>query len=147
MRSYPHQPIIFENALKDGRCSHSWLRKGRKGLVPIMSAGLGCVLINIEVFKKIEKPYIRLGQLEKDHWCDDTDFFLRLREAGVELFCDLDCLVGHMASVTLWPHEQDGKWFTAYDTKGLDVISIPQLEPPQELIDKCLKEEELAGVQ
>ncbi len=146
MRNYPHQPIAFDNALSDGRCLHSWLHDGKKGLIPVVAAGLGCLLIKIEVFKKIEKPYIRLGQLEKDHWCDDIDFCLRCRAAGIQAYLDLDVPVGHQASVTLWPLEVNGKWQTVYDTKGTDTISIPQVAPSKETIDEHIRKEELAGV-
>jgi organic radical activating enzyme len=132
MRNYPHQPIIFDYADEEGRCTHHWLHDGKKGLVEIVASGLGACLIKTDVFRALDKPYVRLGELEKDHWCDDIGFFRRVREAGFKLYCDLDCLVGHMASVTVWPNPIDGKWMTSYESNGEASVSFPQVIPELE---------------
>lgn len=125
MRNYPHQPIIFDNASNDGRCSHHFVKDGETGLIPIVNAGLGCALIKIDVFKKMEKPWVRLGELEKDHWCDDIGFFNRFRDAGFKLFCDLEVTGGHIASVVIRPEYTDGKWYCSYDTNGPNRVIMP----------------------
>lgn len=127
MRSYPHQPIAFAQYWDDGRCQHLVLEDNQEGLIEIYGTGLGCALIKTEVFKAIEKPWIRLGEIEKDHWCDDLGFYKRVREAGFKLHLDLDVKVGHMAQVTLWPTKVDGKWMTTYSTNGKGSASVPQL--------------------
>lgn len=132
MRNYPHQPIIFDYADNKGKCRYRYLKDGEKGLVEIINCGLGACLIKTEVFKSMEKPWIRLGELEKDHWCDDIGFFNRVRAAGFKLYCDLDCPVGHFASVTIWPNNVDGVWFTSYDSRGTSQVTFPQLKPEME---------------
>ncbi len=144
MRNYPHLPIMFDHAFKDGRCRYTFLNPGRKGLHEVIAAGLGACLIKMDVFKNMEKPYIRLGELEKDHWCDDISFFLRAREAGHKLYIDLDCPVGHILSAIIWPdRDANGNWHTAYNTGAPEVFHVPQTVPTVEELNKGL---EAAGV-
>ncbi len=124
MRNHPHQPIIFDKVTDEGRCTHHKLTQ-TKGLIPIVNCGLGLVLIKTKVFNTMEKPWIRLGELEKDHWCDDIGFFNRVREQGYQLYCDPEVRAGHMAMVTIWPTITDDKWHVTYDTRAKRTVSIP----------------------
>lgn len=127
MRTYPHYPIIFDYADNDGKCGYHYLSDNETGLIEIVATGLGCCLIKTEVFRSLEEPWIRLGELELDHWCDDIGFFKRARLAGFKIYCDLDVRVGHMAQLTVWPSLVDGKWMTTYDTHGTGSASIYQI--------------------
>jgi len=143
MRNYPHQPIIFDESYADGRCTYHFPTDEESGLIEVVNCGFGCVLIKTEIFKNLEKPYVRLGELEKDHWCDDIGFFLRVREAGFKIHCDLDVMVGHMHFMTIWPNKIDGKWLVSYDTYGPEQVSFKLWRPEPGLKEKEL---ELAGV-
>ena len=139
MRNYPHQPIIFKSAQPDGRCLHYYLNPEDTGLVEIVACGLGACLINTDVFRRLEKPWIRLGELESDHWCDDIGFFMRVRQAGFKMHCDLSQLVGHMGSVTIWPTRNEaGDWFTTYDSEGIATLSTPQQRVTKEQIEEAM---------
>lgn len=127
MRNYPHTPVIFESALDDGRCMGHLLSNEENGLIPIVNAGLGLVMIKTDVFRAMEKPWIRLGQIDTDQWCDDIEFFNRVRKLGYKMWCDLECQGGHMASVAIWPKLDNGKWTTCYNTQGTATVSTPQL--------------------
>jgi len=129
MRAYPHQPIIFSYADSEGKCQHYYPSDGENGLIKIVACGLGACLIKAEVFKELEEPWIRLGELERDHWCDDIGFFNRARKAGFELYCDLSIVVGHMAKVKIWPQMREGKWTTVYDTGGIGEVIFPAIAP------------------
>jgi hypothetical protein len=78
-------------------------------------------------------PWIRLGELEVDHWCDDIGFFNRLRKQvpEVKMFADLGAPCGHMANVTVWPSYINGKWFTTYTSNGIGEVNIPTCTPAQ----------------
>lgn len=139
MRNNPHQPIIFDIALDDGRCQHHFLGPNENGLVPIVAAGLGCCLIKTEVFKVMDedpenkKQWIRLGELERDHWCDDIGFFRRaILKFGFKAFCDLETRVGHQAVVTLWPKRINGVWHTVYDCGGDNLAAKKQIQSVEE---------------
>lgn len=130
MRNFPHQPIMFDLASPDGKCCYHYLSPGERGLVPIVNAGLGCCLIKTEVFRKMEQPWIRLGELERDHWSDDIGFFVRFARYGFKLFCDLEVPVGHFGQVLIWPNRTpDGTWLTSYDTSGPEMVSVRQFNP------------------
>ena len=129
MRNYPHKPIIFDYADEIGRCGNYYPKDTDSGLIPIVAAGLGACLINTDVFRKLEEPWVRLGELEKDHWCDDIGFFRRTREAGFQLYCDLDVVAGHMANVVIWPQKKGGVWTTIYDTSGEGHVQFSAVRP------------------
>lgn len=143
MRNHPHFPIIFDESYTNGKCRYSFLYPGRKGLVKIVNTGLGAVLIKTDVFKKMadDKPWIRLGQCESDHWCDDIDFFNRARDKyGFELWCDLECPVGHMVSGTIFPmRKEDGTWMTAATFDQKNVFELPQSTPPPEEVKEHIE--------
>jgi hypothetical protein len=147
MRSHPHHPIIFDESYTDGTCRFSFLTPGRKGLVEIVNTGLGAALIKTDVFRRMsdDLPWIRLGQCEKDHWCDDIDFFNRARDKyGFKLWCDLECPVGHMLSATIFPmRKEDGTWCTAGTFDQRNVFELPQHYPTQEEMDKYVEEKKL----
>ena len=128
MRSYPHFPVIFDAAYDNGFNRHIFLEGHQNGLIRVTNCGLGCVLIKIEVFQKLEKPYVRLGEVEKDGWSDDIGFFNRVREAGFEIYCDLDARVGHLTTFMAWPHKVDNKWYTEYKSPNGNIL-IPQMVP------------------
>jgi hypothetical protein len=134
-RSYPHRPYLFR-AWDEATGAAIWahLRDGETGLIPIVAAGFGICLIKTSVFAKLEKPYIRLGEMELDQWCDDIGFFSRVSKAGIKVFCDLDCQAGHSFSGIARPVYADGKWFTTIDTKGEAQLTFLQVtEQPVEV--------------
>jgi hypothetical protein len=128
--SYPHPPNVFDLADEDGAAFPMYLTPDKQGLVPIVAAGFGFLLVKIEVFKKLEKPYVRLGELNPEEWCDDIGFFKRVREAGIQSYCDLDVQIGHMRTMIIWPNkDKNGDWMTGYDTNGTGAINTPQITP------------------
>lgn len=144
MRAFPHQPIIFDYADENGKCAWHLLNPGETGLIEIVASGLGACLIKIDVFRKMVelglapetahgRAWVQLGELEKDHWCDDIGFFRRVREAGYKMYCDLDIKVGHFTQVTVLPNYIDGKWYTSYDSRGTSQVTFPQSEPVKEI--------------
>ena len=129
MRNYPHKPIIFAEANELGHCLHHWLSPNESGLVPVVASGLGCCLIKMSVFDKLEKPYIRLGELDPENWCDDIGFFGRTRAAGIQAYADLSVTCGHVASFVVAPVYHEGQWYSTYDTSGDRTITVPQIYP------------------
>lgn len=142
MRNYPHLPILFDESYDDGRCRFSCLKPGRRGLVEAVNTGLGCALIKTAVFRKMDQPWIRIGQLEKDHWCDDIEFFNRARnQYGYKLYVDLEVQAGHMLNATIFPHRaEDGTWFTAYSTRPNEAFTVPQHVMPDEEMAKQIND-------
>lgn len=129
-RAYPHQPLIFDYQHDDGSVRSIYLNGHENGLLEVVAAGMGACLIKTDVFRNMEKPWIRLGEIEKDQWCDDIGFFNRARAVGYKVFCDMETLVGHIGSMVIWPHKSpEGNWLTGYDSGGSGMLSTPQVSP------------------
>jgi len=126
-RSYPHAPLAMDLADDNGSCAPMYLLDTMQGLQPIVAAGFGFLLVKTSVFDKLEKPYVRLGELDPEQWCDDIGFFNRVRKAGIQSYVDLDVRIGHMGSMTIWPNYEGGQWHSMYDTNGVGGINIPQI--------------------
>lgn len=104
MRHHPHNPIAFDKVDDDGKCKHLFLDNYKDvDLIEVVAAGLGCLLVKTDVFRKMEAPWIRLGELELDHWCDDLGFFKRAKEAGFTGWLDKTIHVGHICSMVVTP--------------------------------------------
>ncbi len=136
-RNFPHFPLIFDERVNETEANHFQLKELDSGLKRIYSAGLGCVLIDINVFRNMEKPWFRLGEFKPDQMSEDTGFFKRADLAGVVSYVDLDCTVGHIASMVVRPVKRNGTWTVDYDTNGSGSIAFA---PPY--VDRL----ELAGV-
>jgi len=134
LRSFPHRPALFDKAYDNGKCKFTNMTDDKEGLTKAVNCGLGCVLIETNVFRHLTKPYVRLGEILEDEWCDDVGFFNRCRKAGFEVWCDMNAPVGHMTNVTIWPEKHNGQWFTNYKHPTGNV-HIPQ---------QILSEEEIA---
>lgn len=120
-RSFPHKPIVFDLADESGACMNMYLEEDTPDLVPIVAAGFGFILIKTSIFEKLEKPYVRLGELDSQEWCDDIGFFKRVREAGIQSYCDTTVRCGHIGTMIIWPNKMDGKWYSGYDTTGIGI--------------------------
>jgi len=138
MRNYPYFPILFDESYTDGKCRFTFLKPTITGLIKVVNCGLGCCLIKTEVFKKMadDLPWIRLGQCERDHWCDDVDFFNRARDKyNYDIWCDTECRVGHMISGTIFPHKkEDGTWVTMGTFDQNHMFELPQTVPTESQI-------------
>jgi hypothetical protein len=88
----------------------------------------------MSVFEKLDEPYVRLGELDSEEWCDDIGFFKRMREAGIQSYCDSTVMCGHMGTVTIEPEwdEENKRWLTVYNTRGTGRIKTPQIQPKLE---------------
>ena len=131
-RNFPHHPFIFHSFNENKSANFHFLQDGDCGLIPIVASGFGFCLIKTSAYKNMTKPYVRLGELDTDMWCDDIGFFNRLKEENPEAKCyaDLDLPIGHMAHVTIWPNQDINKmWMTTYSTNGTSVVNFPAVKP------------------
>ena len=133
-RNYPHFPVTFDKAYESGKCKWAFLTADKEGLKRIVNCGFGCVLINTNVFRVMEDPWVTLGEIEKDGWCDDVAFFNKVRNLGIPIYCDYDMLVGHSLNVTLVPQRIGGKWQTSYITQTGHTISFDPALPTDEVV-------------
>ncbi len=128
--SYPHFPVAFDVANEKGECLPVYLHgKDPEGLYPIVAAGFGCLLIKMSVFEKLTKPYVRLGELNCEEWCDDIGFFKRVREAGIKSYLDMGVQLGHIRTAIFMPNFANNQWNIGYNTGGPTLVNVPVFDP------------------
>jgi len=116
-RQPPFNPCVYREEVASGGYlifSHVDL-EGKDGLLPIVSAGAGGILIRRKVLEALKSPYFeRQGLIGEDHY-----FFKKAREAGFQPYCALDVPLGHSTVVEVWPYRNErGEWCTKVDLKG-----------------------------
>jgi len=115
MKTHPPQPVIFQK-LGDGPYWNFPVEE----LVEIEGAGLGCTLIDMEVFDEFERQGISFFdenwvhtkpdgskvkvKVGEDHW-----FFMKAKELGFQPYCDTSVLCDHMefANGAIFPGEEE----------------------------------------
>jgi hypothetical protein len=102
----PFLPIAYDR--KDENGSY-WpidiTKEGQHGLVPVVGAGTGGMLIRSEVFREVAYPWFvhTTEQSEDLYFCD------RLAEAGIPMYVDLDARLGHLAVFNIYPDFVEGE--------------------------------------
>jgi GT2 family glycosyltransferase len=123
-RLQPFEPILFDTVERVDLSKHgevlpgqkNWYTRhlmsdGEQGLVPAVVVGDGCLMVSREVMEAIAQPWWEYGETLTDACDHDVVFSRKVREAGFQLACDLDLLVGHIANMVVTPHRTpDGKW-------------------------------------
>jgi len=97
-RYAPYRPMVRKR-LDDG---YSLADYTQGGLIEVDALGTGCMLINLAVFDKLEKPYFeyRLTKsgIKETFLSEDIVFCERVRETGIQIFCDTTIRCGHLIS-------------------------------------------------
>jgi hypothetical protein len=127
-KSFPHRPYLFTEVNDDHMFIHYKLNDKDTGLIPMKGAGLGIILMKIEVFNKIEAPWFRYSPYIPDQLGEDLYFFDRLDETDVEVYCDLDCTAMHFAHVGVRPFKNEKGWHVIYETGGENTVNYLHTE-------------------
>jgi hypothetical protein len=129
-RDVPFKAQIFDRVDAQGKAAHRLFEPADAGLVQILAAGAGSLLVKRRVLEGLSAPYWTLGQIAKDEWGDDLDFCHRARAAGFDIWCDLDCYVGHKIQATLWPQRTEQGWVTTLVASNQPVAHFPSPRSP-----------------
>lgn len=71
-------------------------------LVEVDATGTGCLLINMAVFERLERPWFKLGATNKGKPVgEDFGFCHRAREADIRIFVDTAVAVGHLTTMEI----------------------------------------------
>lgn len=103
------------------------------GLVPIVGAGTGGMLIRSEVFHQLEPPWFlhTTKQSEDLYFCD------RCIEAGIPIFVDLDAPLGHIAANNVIPYfDEKLGWVARIIVSGRLRITVPIIMPSPDAKDE-----------
>jgi len=68
-------------------------------LIEIDATGTGCLLFDMKVFDKIEKPWFAFDQVDGKPIGEDIYFCSKARKAGLRIFVDTSIEVGHLTTV------------------------------------------------
>jgi hypothetical protein len=119
-RQAPFRPCIYKEHNADGSYTiHDWKDlEGKSGLLPIVSAGKGGVLIRRPVIEAIARPWFEWKIIPGQAVGEDHRFFEKCRDAGFQPYVDLDTRLVHITSVFVRPNEKNGLWCAAVDLGG-----------------------------
>jgi len=81
----PSEPILYKEI-----GAGPWYDVEPQGYVKVGGAGLGCCMIDMEVFENMEKPWFKIEGTTEDHF-----FFNKAAVEGYDIWCDTDCLCPH----------------------------------------------------
>jgi hypothetical protein len=98
-RSKPFKTVAYTD-LNDW---NSWLpMEIQEDLVKVEGVGMGCMLMKLDTFDKLEKPYFEFRYKEntEDYFGEDFILLGKLRELGYEVFIDtyLSMMVKHVGN-------------------------------------------------
>lgn len=102
MRCFPFKPVIF-NGINFNNDLEFRDIVNEKGLIKILASGLAATLIKCNILEKFAQ-YTSVGWLHPDELNEDISFYIELKRAGFEAYCDLDCHVGHHVNSVIWPN-------------------------------------------
>ena len=102
----PHRANGYPNIY--AACDDSPLYKQSKtllggGLVKVDATGLGGIMMNPEVFRKMEYPWFRMSWDKEinDRLGMDFTFYKNCERAGIDVWCDTDLVYGHLITQSI----------------------------------------------
>lgn len=139
-REFPFQPVVFDRPSEDSKVKGAYQMilsnlTENHGIIKVAAIGAGALLVRLNVFQKLKKPYWTLGQVDPSCWGDDLDFCYRVRQAGFNIYCDLDERVGHKVQGAIWPlYDKESGWSTTLVVTEKPIVSLPQVTEEAEVV-------------
>lgn len=117
-RRLPCKTVAFEND-KNWDCVYT--TPDKKGLEPVAAVGMGCMLVNLSIFDKMELPFFMIGYSPNSNQFTGEDIFFcrKARSMGLEVLIDHDLSreLGHIGNLE-FRHEHAN--LTLEETKNGD---------------------------
>jgi hypothetical protein len=138
---FPFKPLIYDHDAGDEvGLRPRYLDDSDRGLVQVVAAGGGGMLLKRVVFESIPDPWWEVHTARPPgappiQSTEDVDFCRKIRALGVPIWCDTDAVVGHQTVFTVWPYrDRDTRnWSTAI-SRGEDHVIIPAAREPSLII-------------
>lgn len=126
-RSAPFRPYVYQGITEDG-LGYRPLTPTDTGLIKCSATGLGGILINMDVFAKLTRPYFHHYFVGEKEWGQDIVFGKAMIDAGVDVYCDTDVIIGHTTQCVIGSEKtKDGPWVITVQINEA-VIRIPQFD-------------------
>lgn len=84
-----------------------------KGLLRVHAAGSGGMLVRRRVLEAIPSPWFESST--GAYVNDDLEFCRKVRDAGFEIYCDVEVCFGHLSTYVVRPETRDDRWGIALD--------------------------------
>jgi len=98
-RSYPYDPIIFE---QDGDKFKNITQWNKNELIGVDAVGAASLLVDISVFKEINYPWFEMNYRFGDGVVsEDFAFCLKAKQAGYKIYCDTGCDNKHLGTIEI----------------------------------------------
>lgn len=93
----PFDPILLRGKLGDYESIDEW-KDGE--LVEVDATGAGCLMFNMEVFRKMPRPWFKWRKIETGEGVgEDIGFCSDLKAAGYHIFVDTSIQCGHLTTL------------------------------------------------
>lgn len=115
-RGYPWQTVVHGSEAEKYRRIPLEAFDGRTGLVDISQWTVGNAgqLLRRRVIEITdggdEHPWFEVGRTYPETGGQDLWFCEKMRKAGISSWLDLDNTMGHVASCSVWPRREGGRW-------------------------------------
>jgi hypothetical protein len=94
----PFDPLLLRGKVNNYQTVTDW---NEGDLVSVDATGTGCLLISMEVFKKLPDPWFRFRKTDIGLVGEDIGFCSDARQAGFEIYVDTGCKVGHLSQMVV----------------------------------------------
>lgn len=99
----PFDPLLYQKTRNKYKFTDTPDELWKDGqLVEVMATGAACMLLDIEVFRKVKYPWFKiLPPTKKRPFTvgEDVYFWVNVREAGYKIFVDTSIEIGHISSL------------------------------------------------
>ncbi|MHB8871223.1 MAG: glycosyltransferase family 2 protein [Candidatus Doudnabacteria bacterium] len=100
MRNDPYEPCIFRGMINAYETITEW---NYGELIEVDSVGAACLLVDMKVFKDIQKPYFQFlpnpDPMSRFGLGEDVVLCNKLKQAGYKIFVDTSCTNSHIGRV------------------------------------------------
>ena len=98
----PFQPCFYTKLAYDTKnlkpLLESPIKFPTEGLIELQGVGMACCMLKTDVFRKINAPYF----FPLPNVGEDLTFCLKMKHAGIKMYCDLSIDVGHVSTIPIY---------------------------------------------
>lgn len=129
-RIQPFEPVLFDGITVGENGERLYVRKFMQphdtGIIRIDACGDGCLLIQRHVLERIPYPWWEYGETLSDACDHDMVLCRKIRDEGIDIWCDTDVRVDHVTSMAVRPmRDSNGNW-EAHLVQGIGrAIAMP----------------------
>jgi hypothetical protein len=105
-RTPPYNPVVYshQNEQDEFECYRDL---PGHGLVSVHAAGTAGMLVRRNVLDALADPVFESNGVLNE----DLSFCAKVRDAGFDIYCDVDARIGHIGQVVVWPKYKNGEWW------------------------------------